>query len=72
MPERESAPAGANGKRDPAGEAANPAAGEAANPIVACVTRADRVESVHRGFGAAVEPDGSVVAAFGDPETPIF
>jgi len=53
--------------------AANPvAASSGANPIVARVTRAGRDESIHRGFGAVCDSSGGCVAAFGDPETPIY
>jgi L-asparaginase II len=43
-----------------------------APPIVARVTRAGRDESIHRGFGAVVGSTGSVLAAFGDPETSVY
>jgi len=58
--------------RRPVPSEANPAAGEATSPIVARVTRAGRVESVHRGFGAACDAAGDVVASFGDSGTPVF
>jgi L-asparaginase II len=45
---------------------------EAANPVVATVTRAGRIESIHRGFGAVADREGKVLAGFGDPETPVF
>ncbi len=45
---------------------------EAANPVVATVTRAGRIESIHRGFGAVADREGNVLAGFGDPETPVF
>jgi len=44
----------------------------AANPVVATVLRAGRVESLHRGFGAACDAAGTELAAFGDPETPVY
>lgn len=43
-----------------------------ANPIVATILRAGRVESVHRGFGAAADASGRVTARFGDSETPVY
>jgi L-asparaginase II len=42
------------------------------NPIVVEVLRGDRVESAHRGSGCVVDPDGAVLFAFGDIETPIY
>ena len=58
---------------NPAGvEPANPAGVEPANPIVARATRAGRVESIHRGFGAVADAAGGVVAGFGDTETPVY
>ncbi len=45
---------------------------EIENPIVATVTRAGRVESVHRGFGVVADAEGRVLSRFGDAETPIF
>ncbi|MGH9443024.1 MAG: asparaginase [Thermoanaerobaculia bacterium] len=43
-----------------------------ASPVVATVYRAGRVESVHRGFGAVADPEGNVLAGFGDVETPVY
>jgi L-asparaginase II len=40
----------------------------AAPPVLVEVTRADRLESLHRGSVAVVSPDGSPVASIGDPE----
>jgi len=48
------------------------AAGGPPSPVIARVTRAGRDESIHRGFGAVCGAEGEPVAAFGDPETPIF
>ena len=45
---------------------------ETASPVVATVTRAGRVESIHRGFGAVADPEGNVVASFGDAEAPVY
>jgi L-asparaginase II len=45
---------------------------EGPNPIVATVTRAGRVESVHRGFGAVADREGKLLARFGDAEAPIY
>jgi L-asparaginase II len=45
---------------------------DAANPVVATVTRAGRIESIHRGFGAVADREGNVVAEFGDAETPVY
>ena len=53
-------------------EATSPVAVEATSPIVARVTRAGRVESIHRGFGAVCDASGRGVAGFGDSETPVF
>jgi L-asparaginase II len=44
----------------------------AAPPVLVEITRADRVESVHRGAVAVVAPDGSSIASVGDPDLPIF
>ncbi len=73
MPEaRPASPAGVE-PASPAGvEPASPAGVEPASPIVARVTRAGRVESVHRGFGAVCDASGGLVALFGDAETPVF
>ncbi|HEX2594108.1 MAG TPA: asparaginase [Rhizomicrobium sp.] len=43
-----------------------------ANPVLIEVTRGDRVESIHRGSIAVVDPDGRVVAAIGDIESPVY
>lgn len=42
------------------------------NPVVVEVTRGGRVESWHRGAGAAVDADGGVAFAFGDVARPVF
>jgi L-asparaginase II len=42
------------------------------NPVVVEVTRAGRVESVHRGAGAVCDADGGLVFGFGDIERPIY
>ncbi len=43
-----------------------------ANPIVVEVTRGSTVESRHRGSAVVVDPDGHVIASWGNPETPVF
>jgi L-asparaginase II len=42
------------------------------NPVVIEVTRGPLVESRHEGIAAVVKADGTVVAAWGDIDTPIF
>ena len=42
------------------------------NPVVVEALRGDRVESAHRGAGAAVDADGRVAFAFGDVDRPVF
>ncbi len=42
------------------------------NPIVVEVTRGSTVESRHRGSAVVVDPDGHVVANWGDPEALVF
>jgi L-asparaginase II len=42
------------------------------NPIVVEVTRGSAVESRHRGSAVVVDPDGHVVANWGDPEALVF
>ncbi len=42
------------------------------NPVVIEVTRGPVVESRHEGIAAVVKPDGSVVAAWGDIDTPVL
>jgi L-asparaginase II len=42
------------------------------NPVVVEVTRGARVESFHRGAGAAADADGRIVFAFGDVGRPVF
>ena len=42
------------------------------NPVVVEVTRGGRVESAHRGAGAAVDAEGGVAFAFGDFGRPMF
>ena len=44
----------------------------AAPPALVEVTRGDRVESVHRGSIVVLAPDGSLVAAAGDPDQFIY
>src|SRR5687768_6292346 len=44
----------------------------AAPPVLVEVTRAGRVESVHRGSIAVVAPDGSSIASVGDPEQFVY
>jgi L-asparaginase II len=44
----------------------------AAPPVLVEVTRGDRVESVHRGSICVVSPDGSNVAAVGDPDQFVY
>jgi L-asparaginase II len=41
-------------------------------PIVARVLRGERIESAHRGHGAAVSSAGRLVASAGDPETAVY
>lgn len=43
-----------------------------ANPVLVHVTRGGEVESSHRGAAAVVDPDGGVVAAWGDVERPVY
>jgi L-asparaginase II len=43
-----------------------------ANPVVVEATRGSRIESAHRGAGAAVDADGQVVMAFGDVERAVY
>ncbi len=43
-----------------------------ANPIVVEVTRGPAVESRHRGSAVVVDPDGHVMASWGDPEALVF
>src|ERR1041384_5333466 len=42
------------------------------NPVVATVTRAGRVESIHRGFGAVTDREGNLQARFGELETAVY
>lgn len=42
------------------------------NPIIATILRGGRVESVHRGFGAATDARGTLQARFGDCEAPVY
>jgi L-asparaginase II len=42
------------------------------NPIVVEVTRGSTVESRHRGSAVVVDPDGHVVASWGDPEALVY
>ena len=42
------------------------------NPIVVEVTRGSTIESQHRGSAVVVDPDGHVVASWGDPEALVF
>lgn len=42
------------------------------NPILVEVTRADRVESIHRGSIAIADADGAIRFALGDIETPVY
>ncbi|HTR87530.1 MAG TPA: asparaginase, partial [Reyranella sp.] len=41
-------------------------------PVVIEVTRGPLVESRHEGIAAVVKPDGTVVAAWGDIDAPIY
>lgn len=43
-----------------------------ANPIVVEVTRGSTVESRHRGSAVVVDPDGNVIASWGNPEALVF
>lgn len=43
-----------------------------ANPVLVHVTRGGEVESSHRGAAAVVDPDGGVVAAWGDVARPVY
>lgn len=43
-----------------------------ANPIVVEITRGTGVESRHRGSAVVVDPDGHVIASWGDIEAPVF
>jgi L-asparaginase II len=43
-----------------------------ANPLLVEITRDDRVESLHRGSVAVVDPAGGVVAALGDIDHAVF
>ena len=43
-----------------------------ANPIVVEVTRGPAVESRHRGSAVVIEPDGHVIASWGNAEEPVF
>ncbi len=43
-----------------------------ANPIVVEVRRGPLTESLHRGAGVVVDPDGAVVFSFGDVDRPIY
>lgn len=45
---------------------------EQCNPVLVEITRGERVESCHRGCAAVVANDGTVVAAWGDVEQPVF
>ncbi len=45
---------------------------ESANPVLVTASRGGAVESRHRGAAALVGADGTVVAAFGDIERPVF
>jgi len=42
------------------------------DPVAVEVSRGGRIESRHRGAGAVVDADGSLVLAFGDVDRPIF
>lgn len=42
------------------------------NPVVVEVTRGQRVESAHRGVGAVVDSDGTLVFSFGNVDEPVF
>ena len=42
------------------------------NPVLVQVTRGDAVESIHRGSAVVMEASGTVVAAWGDVESPVF
>ena len=42
------------------------------NPVMVEVTRGERIESRHRGSAVVVDAEGAVVAAWGDPELPVF
>ena len=46
--------------------------GAAAPPVLVEVTRGGRVESMHRGSVAVASPDGSLIAAAGDPNAFAF
>ncbi|MEM9427868.1 MAG: asparaginase [Pseudomonadota bacterium] len=41
-------------------------------PVLAEVWRSDRIESLHRGHAVIAAPDGTVDAAWGDPDTLIY
>ncbi len=43
-----------------------------ANPMVVEVTRGTTVESQHRGSAVVVDPDGHVIASWGNPEALVF
>lgn len=43
-----------------------------ANPVLVDVYRGDRIESRHRGALAAAGPNGRLLLAFGDVETPVY
>lgn len=43
-----------------------------ANPIVVEVTRGPAVEGRHRGSAVVIEPDGHVIANWGNAEEPVF
>lgn len=49
-----------------------PHSGDGGDITLATVTRSDRVESQHRGRMAVVAADGSVLAALGDVDEPIY
>jgi L-asparaginase II len=42
------------------------------NPVAVEAMRGERIESAHRGAGAVVDSDGSVVMVFGDVERPVY
>jgi L-asparaginase II len=56
----------------PALPARRPSRGAAAPPVLVEAARGDRVESRHRGAIAVCSPDGSLLAAVGDPESFIY
>ena len=45
---------------------------QTANPVLVEVIRGEAVESRHRGAAAVVGADGSVLAAWGDIDSPVY